>query len=499
MTETEIKAQMARVEKERIRLGTFWHFYRVILSSLPDDYSPVAGVNTAATDGRRIYWNLNYISKLDTEELQFVLAHESLHCVLLHHLRGRGLDQRLLNIAGDYVINLMLTDEGVGRMPEGCLLDAKYRGWSTEEVYESLLQELADQPKPQPQKAPEQGEQGDDQQSGDGEADTDSEAGEGSDDAEGDGEAEGAEGDGEGKGGAGESEGDDTGEGASGAGNPGKGSKGQGKGNEGPQGPAGDEAANGGDEAASGAGNPEDVDPGHCGGVIQGAETPTEEAEKTADWQRIARSAVSAAAKQAGGKVDSVGKMVLGNLDAAQVRWEDELAEFISVSISKDYSWARPDNRFHGCEFSMPGLVSDAASWGVLLVDTSGSMSDDQIQRCIEEIQGIADSGMVDRISVVCIDTDVHNVEHFERGDRITMDAEGRGGTKYQPAWQWLSEQDETPDFVVYLTDLEPWAGFGDEPNVPLLWAASTYAVSARPALRERMAAVPFGRCIEVV
>ena len=48
------------------------------------------------------------------------------------------------------------------------------------------------------------------------------------------------------------------------------------------------------------------------------------------------------------------------------------------------------------------------------------------------------------------------------------------------------------------MTDLEPWDGFGDEPDVPLLWAASTSSVRDRPALRERMAAVPFGRCIEV-
>ena len=208
---------------------------------------------------------------------------------------------------------------------------------------------------------------------------------------------------------------------------------------------------------------------------------------------------MSAAAKQAGGRVDSVGKLVLGNLDKGEVRWEDELAEFVSVSISKDYSWARPDNRFHGREFSLPGLVSDAASWGVLMIDTSGSMTDPQVKRCIEAVQDIADSGAVDRITVVCIDTDVHNVEHFERGERISMDAEGRGGTKYQPAWAWLSEQDETPDFVVYMTDLEPWDGFGDEPSVPLLWAASTAHAASRPALRQRMDAVPFGRCIEVL
>jgi len=502
MTEAENKAQIARIEKERIRLGTFWHFYRVVLSSLPDDFSPVAGINTAATDGKRIFWNLAYIATLTQAQLLFVLAHESLHCVLLHHLRGRGLDQRLLNIAGDYVINLLLTDEGIGEIPPGCLLDEQYRGWSTEQVYAHLAQQQAEQPKPQPQKAEEQGEDGDDQQGGS--------AGEGGSEGSEDGSESRRNGSNEdpqdgsesGEDGSGDS---DTEEGSSAAGDDAEGSEGQGAGNQGSQDGAGDEAANGAGDAAngtgagSGTGEAEDIDPGMCGGVIQGAHDAHEEAEQTANWQRVARSAVSAGAKQAGGKVDGVGQMVLGNLDTASVKWEDELAEFITVSISKDYAWSRPDNRFHGGDFMLPGLVSDAASHGVLMIDTSGSMSDDQINRCIAEVQSMADSGAVDRITVVCIDTEVHNVETFERGERITMGPVRRGGTRYQPAWDWLKEQDEAPDFVVYMTDLQPWDGFGEEPGVPLLWAASTYSVSALPHLRTLMAGVPFGRCIEVM
>ena len=244
-TAPDLKTQIARIEKQRIRLGTFWHFYRVVLSSLPDDFTPVAGINTAATDGRKIFWNLTYIASLTDDELMFVLAHESLHCILLHHLRGRGLDQRLLNIAGDYVINLLLTIEGIGTMPQGCLLDTKFKDWSTEEVYYYLLEEQQAQQQEQPQQPQEQGEAGDDQEDGEG-------AQQGAGGSEDGDDAEGQSGSQAGEDGA---EGNESGDGASAAGTEPEGSEGQATGNQGSQAPAGDEAPNGAGGTPNGAGS----------------------------------------------------------------------------------------------------------------------------------------------------------------------------------------------------------------------------------------------------
>jgi predicted metal-dependent peptidase len=103
-------------------------------------------IDTAATDGRHFYYNHDFIEKLSPEERVFLFAHEVLHNVYGHtgELNRTGdRDRRLANIAQDYVINLDLVNAKVGTFPTSVpgLLDHKYAGLSSEEVYDLLFQE----------------------------------------------------------------------------------------------------------------------------------------------------------------------------------------------------------------------------------------------------------------------------------------------------------------------------------------------------------------------
>ncbi len=101
--------------------------------------------NTAATDGKYIYYNREFIHTLTGKELDFLFGHELLHCVLKHigDLNRRGDKQPLLwNIAADYVINNMLVDENIGNLPKEALFDKKYKGLSTEQVYDLLIDDM---------------------------------------------------------------------------------------------------------------------------------------------------------------------------------------------------------------------------------------------------------------------------------------------------------------------------------------------------------------------
>lgn len=96
---------------------------------------------TAATDGRNFYYNADFVNKLDQDEIVFLVGHELGHCIFEHFLRVDKRDKKLWNMAGDYVINLMLERERIGRVitTVPILLDNKYRGFATEEVYEDLV------------------------------------------------------------------------------------------------------------------------------------------------------------------------------------------------------------------------------------------------------------------------------------------------------------------------------------------------------------------------
>lgn len=96
--------------------------------------------STAATDGRKIWMNRDFVKKLTSDELIFVVAHEVLHAVFDHLTRRQSRDPQYFNMAADYVINYTLHKNRIGTMPPVGLFSDKYTDeWSAEEVYDDLV------------------------------------------------------------------------------------------------------------------------------------------------------------------------------------------------------------------------------------------------------------------------------------------------------------------------------------------------------------------------
>ena len=96
---------------------------------------------TAATDGKRFYYNSEFIDKLPLRQCEFLAGHEVLHVVYDHLGRKQERDGRLSNIAADYCVNQDLIDQGIGEKINvvPILYDSKFRGWAYEEVYDYLF------------------------------------------------------------------------------------------------------------------------------------------------------------------------------------------------------------------------------------------------------------------------------------------------------------------------------------------------------------------------
>lgn len=74
-------------------------------------YSVDEGCETAYTDGERIAFSPTFLEELSDKELDFVMMHEILHVVLQHCLRGEDKDNERYNIAADIVINSTIMHE----------------------------------------------------------------------------------------------------------------------------------------------------------------------------------------------------------------------------------------------------------------------------------------------------------------------------------------------------------------------------------------------------
>ena len=98
-------------------------------------------IPTAATNGKRVLFNPEFVDSLTDEEVKFLVAHECMHPMLEHNFRRGERDPRKWNQAADYVINKLLTDERVGKMPKmGLLDDGIYNsgGGTSEGIYNML-------------------------------------------------------------------------------------------------------------------------------------------------------------------------------------------------------------------------------------------------------------------------------------------------------------------------------------------------------------------------
>ena len=99
------------------------------------------GVKTASTNGKEIRFNPHFVDSLNDEERKFLVAHECLHPMLEHTYRRGERNHRKWNQAADYVVNKLLSDEKIGKVIQGALLDDnihKAGGGTTDGIYNML-------------------------------------------------------------------------------------------------------------------------------------------------------------------------------------------------------------------------------------------------------------------------------------------------------------------------------------------------------------------------
>jgi predicted metal-dependent peptidase len=95
-----------------------------------------------ATDGRFLYFNPEFVSKLTNNQTITAVAHEVMHPASLHNERRGSRDHNRWNSACDYAINGMLKEYGF--VPINIpgvftwLQDEKYKGMTAEKIYTIL-------------------------------------------------------------------------------------------------------------------------------------------------------------------------------------------------------------------------------------------------------------------------------------------------------------------------------------------------------------------------
>lgn len=123
-----------KLSAARTRLILDKPFLGALVMRLPMVEADPNWCRSTATDARTFYYNREFIEVLSLDHVQFMLAHEALHCALAHFARRQRRVKHRWDVACDHAINPLLVEDGL-RAPPGTLLLDEFKGMTAEEIY----------------------------------------------------------------------------------------------------------------------------------------------------------------------------------------------------------------------------------------------------------------------------------------------------------------------------------------------------------------------------
>jgi predicted metal-dependent peptidase len=224
-------------------------------------------------------------------------------------------------------------------------------------------------------------------------------------------------------------------------------------------------------------------------GAVEQGESPEPAAVTESKWKQAA-----AAAAQSGLLQGDLPQELLRLIDKIihpEVSITKYLRDFVDRTARNDYNWSIPNRRYITYGAILPSLISDELPEFVMVFDTSGSIDPDSIQLMAGHLDDVLRTYNT-AVTVLYVDTKVHQVERFVSGDIVNLRPQGGGGTDFRPAFRWVEDQGMRPSCLIYLTDA--FGAFpGAPPEYPVLWViVSVHGIRTEEQIRN----IPFGAVI---
>lgn len=182
---------------------------------------------------------------------------------------------------------------------------------------------------------------------------------------------------------------------------------------------------------------------------------PSSAEEEAVHTQRMRHQVAGAAmlARMQGKMPEELERMISGLLDP-KVPWFAVLRDYLQRTAQDDEAWSRRNRRIRTSY--LPTRHSEKMGEITIIVDTSGSIREEELTQAMSEVSAIATQLSPERIRIVWADAKVAGEQVFEEGDALTPEPAGGGGTDMRVPLKHIEQYD--PHVAILITDgYTPW------------------------------------------
>jgi len=136
------------------------------------------------------------------------------------------------------------------------------------------------------------------------------------------------------------------------------------------------------------------------------------------------------------------------------ISWKKELRRIVASKTGKRVETIKRRNRRFPGRKDLRGTKSTRDKHEIVVgIDTSGSMSDDEIFNGLSEIYELV-KNHAKELKIIQIDTNIKSIETFDKNTK-TFNRRGYGGTYMAPVTTFIEEQNLKPDVLIMISDME--------------------------------------------
>jgi predicted metal-dependent peptidase len=197
------------------------------------------------------------------------------------------------------------------------------------------------------------------------------------------------------------------------------------------------------------------------------------QAEKDAIKDEIREAVLNAAQAAGAGNLPAGVKRMIQDLTSPVMDWRELLQQQLESTFKEDFTWLKTNRRGWHLDAVLPGRKPGEMVDICVAIDTSGSISEQNIKEFLSEVKGIMESYDQYRIRVWTFDTEVYNLQEFTSDnleDISNYDAQGGGGTDFMANWEFMRENEIEPNRLVVFTDGMPFGEWGEEEYCDTCW-----------------------------